>query len=139
MKWFISQPMAGMTDEQILARRNEIIDLIKSMRHNEEVEIIDSFTKSEEIVGKGRIAMLGDSIMLMKDADVVFFANGWEKSAGCNVEHEVCVQYHLRRIYESALNTHYNPAEVCTNYTEKRTPFSPSPFSQNPDTVTFWR
>lgn len=136
MKWFISQPMAGMTDEEILARRNEIIALIKSMRHNEDVEIIDSFTKSEEIVGKGRIAMLGDSIMLMKDADIVFFAKGWNHSAGCNVEHEVCVQYHIRRIYEEALNTHYNPDIVDTNYIEKRTPLSQDP---NTATATFWR
>ena len=107
MKYFISQPMAGLTDEEILARRAQIIHLIKEMRPHENVEIIDSFTKSEEIQGRGRIAMLGDSIMKMYDADVVFFAKGWEKSAGCKVEHEVCVQYCIRRLYEEALNTDY--------------------------------
>lgn len=107
MKYFISQPMAGLTDEEILARRSQIIQLIKEMRPNENVEIIDSFTKSEEIVGKGRIAMLGDSIMKMRDADVVFFAVGWDKSPGCKVEHEVCVQYHIRRLFEETLGTQY--------------------------------
>jgi hypothetical protein len=51
--------------------------------------------------------MLGDSIMKMYDADVTFFAKGWEKSAGCKVEHEVCVQYHIRRLYEETMNTDY--------------------------------
>jgi len=102
MKVFISQPMAGMTDEEILTRRNELIGILKN-KYGEDIEIIDSFTKSEEIIGKGRIAMLGDSISLMRDADVVFFAHGWNKSAGCNVEHEVCVQYHIRRLFEECL------------------------------------
>lgn len=134
MKYFISQPMAGLTDEEILVRRGQIIQLIKAMRPNENVEIIDSFTKSEEIQGRGRIAMLGDSIMKMYDADVAFFAKGWERSAGCKVEHEVCVQYQIRRLYEETLNTNYNPAEVCTNYTEKHWLLT-----QGPDIATFWR
>lgn len=100
MNVFISQPMAGLTDEQILARRNQLIEKIKSWFPNNEIDVIDSFTKSEEICGRGRIAMLGDSIAMMRDADTVVFADGWEKSPGCNVEHEVCVQYHIHRLYE---------------------------------------
>jgi hypothetical protein len=102
MKAFISQPMNGMTDDEIRARREELIRIIK-LHCGENTEIIDSFTKSEEIVGKGRIAMLGDSISMMRDADVVLFAKGWQNSAGCNVEHEVCVQYHIRRLFEETM------------------------------------
>lgn len=103
LKVFISQPMAGFTDAQILEKRNQLIQIIKSKFDKFNIEVIDSFEKSEEIVGAGRIAMLGHSIMLMKDADIVFFARNWRKSAGCCVEHEVCVQYKIRRLYEDVI------------------------------------
>lgn len=106
-KVFISQPMAGMTDAEILERRKELIELVKHKYADEEIEVIDSFTKSEEIVGKGRIAMLGDSISLMADADIVIFAKNWRKSKGCMVEHEVCVQYRIMRIYEELISIPY--------------------------------
>ena len=102
MKLFISQPMAGLTDEKIRKRREELIQLVKE-KFSEDIEVIDSFTKSEEIVRRGRIAMLGDSIMKMHDADMVIFASGWRRSAGCNVEHEVCVRYNISRLYEEEL------------------------------------
>jgi hypothetical protein len=102
MKLFISQPMAGLTDEKIRERREELIQLVKK-KFSEDIEVIDSFTKSEEIVGRGRIAMLGDSIMKMYDADMVIFASDWRRSAGCNVEHEVCKQYCIPRLYEEDL------------------------------------
>ena len=41
-KVFISQPMRGLTDEEILEKRNEIKKDIKS-KINEEIEFIDSF------------------------------------------------------------------------------------------------
>ena len=102
MKVFISQPMNGMSDQDILERRKQLIELAKQ-RCGNDVEIIDSFTKSEDIIGRGRIAMLGDSIALMRDADVVLFARGWKTSAGCKVEHEVCVQYNIRRLFEELI------------------------------------
>ena len=99
-KVFISQPMAGLTDECILKRRNELIEKIKSWFPEEELEFIDSYTKPEEIAGRGRITMLGDSIMKMQDANLCVFAAGWKNSPGCIVEHEVCVQYQIQRLFE---------------------------------------
>lgn len=119
MKVFISQPMAGLTDEQILKRRNELIDKITDWYIGEDIDIIDSFTKSEEIVGRGRIVMLGDSIMKMADADVSVFAKGWDKSPGCNVEHEVCVQYKIRRLYEDLMNEQHKPPKQQENTSQK--------------------
>ena len=42
MKVFISQPMRDKTDEQIESEREKAIKAIRE-KHNEEVEIIDSF------------------------------------------------------------------------------------------------
>ena len=109
MKVFISQPMAGLTDAQILQRRNEIIQKVRDWYSGQDIDVIDSFTKSEEIVGRGRIAMLGDSIAMMRDATVCVFATGWQKSAGCKVEHEVCVQYKIQRLYEDLMKEQHKP------------------------------
>lgn len=98
MKFFISQPMAGLKDSEILEKRNEIIALIKEKYPD--AEIIDSFSKSEDIVDRGRVAMLGHSIMLMWDADYVFMCNGWMRSNGCVIENEVASRYNIKRVYE---------------------------------------
>lgn len=99
MKIFISQPMNGLKDSQILEKRAEMIRLLTD-HYGEGIEIIDSFTKSEDVIGRGRVAMLGDSIMKMWDADIVLFCDGWSGSAGCTVEYEVCSRYDIKRIYE---------------------------------------
>lgn len=109
IKVFISQPMAGLTDKEILKRREQLIEMTKHWFRDDTLEFIDSFTKSEDIVGRGRIAMLGDSIAMMHDANLVVFARGWDKSAGCKVEHEVCVQYKIRRMYEDGMNEQHEP------------------------------
>lgn len=112
MKVFISQPMAGLTDEQILERRNECIQKLKDWYGDTKIEPINSFVKSEGIVAGGRIVMLGHSIQLMADAEVVFFAAGWEKSHGCIVEHAVCEQYEIRAIYEEYFGDPTKPKET---------------------------
>ena len=94
MNIFISQKMAGFTDEQIMKRRQEIMDFCRKTFH-EPCDFIDSFTKSQDIVDGGRIAMLGDSISKMSTADLVVFDEGWELSNGCNVERMVCAKYRI--------------------------------------------
>lgn len=92
MKVFISQPMSGKTDEEIINRREEIkkycIKIFKKP-----MDFIDSFTKPNELVEHGRVAMLGHSVSLMYDADLVVFDEKWDKSPGCRVERFVCEEY----------------------------------------------
>lgn len=42
---------------------------------------------------------LGESIKKMSEADVVYFATGWAKARGCQIEHECAVKYNLQ-VYE---------------------------------------
>ena len=94
MKVFISQPMNGKSDEEILKRRKEIQDYcIKTFQ--KPCDFIDSFSKKDDTIRKGRIAMLGDSISLMCDAELVVFDKGWEKTHGCRVERMVCAEYSI--------------------------------------------
>lgn len=94
MKIFISQKMSGLTDDEIITRRHEIMEICKR-EFREPCEFIDSFTKSDEQIKDGPISMLGDSISKMCDADLVVFDSRWEESRGCNVERMVCAEYHI--------------------------------------------
>ena len=99
MKIFISQPMAGKSDETILKERALFIEMVKlQIGIDKDVTFIDSFTKPMDITDS-RIKMLGHSIMMMGDADLVVFLPGWSKSPGCLVEFEVCKQYGVKTLF----------------------------------------
>ena len=72
-KLFISQPMRGKTDEEILKERKEAIEAAERIL-GEEVEVIDSFFEKAPVDAKP-LWFLGKSIELLSDADIVFFAN----------------------------------------------------------------
>lgn len=73
-KLFISQPMGGKTDEEILAVRKQTI-VKASELVGEPVEVIDSFFQSAP-VGAKPLWFLGKSLELLADADVAYFAPG---------------------------------------------------------------
>lgn len=90
-KLFISQPMSGKSDEQILAERQKAIECAE--RHlGEPVEVIDSFFQSDPAYARP-LWFLGKSIELLSTADVAYFAKGWEEARGCKIENECAIQY----------------------------------------------
>lgn len=89
-KLFISQPMKDKTDEEIKAERAKIIESITKWYG--EVEVIDSFFEAAPHDARP-LWFLGKSLELLSTADIVFFAEGWEKYRGCRIEHECVVQY----------------------------------------------
>ena len=98
-KLFISQPMRGLTDEEILKTREEIrIKAEKTI--GEPIELIDSFFEDFKPIGNIPVAYLGKSISLLATADVAYFGEGWEDARGCKIEHEVAVQYCIDRIVD---------------------------------------
>jgi hypothetical protein len=89
-KLFISQPMRGLTDEEILKTREEIrIKAEKTI--GEPIELIDSFFEDFKPIGNIPVAYLGKSISLLATADVAYFGEGWKDARGCKIEHEVAV------------------------------------------------
>ena len=89
-KVFISQPMNGKTDDEILAERQAIIELAKE--YLGEIEIIDSFFAEAPHDAKP-LWFLGKSFELLADADVAYFADGWQLARGCKLEHDACIAY----------------------------------------------
>ena len=98
-KLFISQPMSGLSDEEILKARQEI-KLKAEKEIGEPVELIDSFIDEcpGEINKSVPVWYLGKSIQFLSQADVAYFGEGWREARGCKIEHEVAVQYGIDRI-----------------------------------------
>lgn len=92
-KLFISQPMNGKTNEQILEERQKAISSF-----DDEIEVIDSFFKDAPHDATP-LWYLGESIKLLGDADVVYFCKDWEKYRGCTIEHECAVRYGKEIVY----------------------------------------
>ena len=67
-KLFISQPMKGKTDEEIIHERNIAIRRAKAIL-KDDVQVTDS----------------------LSTADIVYFTVGWDKDRGCEIEHAICV------------------------------------------------
>ncbi len=101
-KLFISQPMRGKTDEEILAERKKAIE---SAERNlgEPVEVIDSFFRNAPADARP-LWFLGKSLELLSTADIAYFAKGWEDARGCRIENQCAIEYGI---------------EVIEDYTEK--------------------
>lgn len=89
MKVFISQPMRGRSDEEILAERNQIIEDVR--RDYPFLEVLDSFFGDSDM--SRALEYLGESIKLLAQADLAVFAPGWQEARGCRIEYECCKQY----------------------------------------------
>lgn len=98
-KVMISQPMRGISEEDIKNTRSRVTALLVEQGY----EVIDSrikFSLHWESDVKTPIYYLGLSILYMSLCDIVYFCKGWEKARGCRVEHEIANAYGLQIIYE---------------------------------------
>lgn len=100
-KLFISQPMNGKTDEEILAERERAIEAAKE-KIGEDVEVIDSFFDDYPPDGTPAVGLwyLGKSLQLLSGADVAYFIKGWDSARGCVIEHGCAVAYSIERVIE---------------------------------------
>ena len=96
LKLFLSQPMRGKTDEQILAEREKAIKAA-SEAVGEEVEVIDTFY-TDFAEGTKSLEYLARSIKDLATADVAYFARDWEKYRGCKIEHTCALEYGIDTI-----------------------------------------
>lgn len=93
VKVFISQPMKGKTDEEILAVREKAIASVKEkIADGEEVLVIDSFLQGAPADARP-LWFLGKSLELLSTADVAYFAKGWENARGCRIENTCAIEY----------------------------------------------
>lgn len=92
-KLFISQPMNGKTKEEIFAVREKAIESAKR-NLGEDVEVIDSYFEDYNPEnGCVPLKYLSKSLELLADADVAYFAKGWENARGCKIENTCAIAY----------------------------------------------
>lgn len=105
MKAMLSQPMAGKTEEEIIATRERAIAVLKERGY----EIIntlftDEWYSKESMKERGveniPLCFLAKSLENMSLCHAAYFCKGWENARGCKIEHEAAKAYGLTIIYE---------------------------------------
>ena len=95
-KLFVSQPMRGKSNEEILAVRQRAIESAER-NFGEKFDVIDSFFQNAPVDAKP-LWFLGKSLELLADADVAYFAKGWEEARGCRIENTCAIEYGIEVI-----------------------------------------
>lgn len=93
--YFISQPMSGISAEEILSLRDKCEEAIKRYNTSYASVIISNFNPSY----RNPLRALGNSIMLLADADYCVFIDHCcfnSNSRGCNIEYQVCKKYGIK-------------------------------------------
>ena len=103
IRLFISQPMKGKSDEEILKVREQAIAEAKArLGRDREIEVIDSFFKGAT-AEEWPLWFLGNSLELLSTADVAYFVNGWKAARGCRIEHICAVEYGIKVMEEKMI------------------------------------
>lgn len=104
-KAMLSQPMAGKTDEEIVATRKKAIKVLEEKGY----EIVntlftDKWYTNESMKERGVVQILlcflAKSLENMSLCHAVYFCKGWENARRCRIEHDAAVAYGLDIIYE---------------------------------------
>lgn len=104
-KAMFSQPMNGLTDEEIIKTREKAVAYLESKGY----EVVNTFFtdewySKEKMLERGIVnipmCFMAKSIENMCMCHVAYFAKGWEKARGCRIEHEVAKAYGMEILYE---------------------------------------
>lgn len=96
-KVFISQPMKGRTEQEILEERADLLSIAKEKYPD--AELIDSYFEDyNPTSGNIGLKYLAKSLELLADADVAYFAKGWHKARGCTIENQCAMAYGIDRV-----------------------------------------
>lgn len=104
-KAMLSQPMAGKTNEEIIATRERAIKSLNKLGY-EVVNTLftDEWYSQKKMEERGVVQIplcfLAKSLESMSLCHVAYFCKGWEKTRGCRIERDAAVAYGLKVIYE---------------------------------------
>lgn len=104
-KAMLSQPMAGKSNEEIIATRERAIKVLTEKGY----EIVNTLFTDEWYSHKAMeergvvnipLCFLAKSLENMSKCHAAYFCRGWEQARGCQIEHAAAVAYGLEIIYE---------------------------------------
>ena len=98
-KVLISQPMRGLSTEQIKANREQAVEIIIANG----CEVLDSifdFDGIENVKNKPLYCLAKSAKLIAEEVDAVHFMKGWKQARGCVMEHAACLAYGIPVYYE---------------------------------------
>ena len=103
-KAMISQPMNGLTDEEIEKTRNKAIKHLERLGYKVVNTLFtDEWYSNKAMKDRGveniPLFFLAKSLEKMSLCDVAYFCDGWEDDRECRIEHETAEEYELDIIY----------------------------------------
>ena len=104
-KAMLSQPMAGKTNEEIIATREKTIRVLEEKGYRiVNTLFTDEWYSKEKMAERGVVQIplcfLAKALENMSLCDAVYFCKGWKDARGCRIEHEAAVAYGLDVLYE---------------------------------------
>ena len=95
MEVFLSHPMHGLTDEEVMEIRSAAYRYLKGV-YGDDIRLIDNYRHRGTPEDAGRLWHLGRSIQQMEKADAIYFCRDWEDAKGCRIEERIAREYGLR-------------------------------------------
>lgn len=104
-KAMLSQPMAGKTEEEIVATREKAIEELEERGYQlVNTLFTDEWYSKEQMSDRGVVQIplcfLAKSLENMSLCHAAYFCKGWENARGCKIEHDAAKAYGLEVIYE---------------------------------------
>ena len=105
MKAMLSQPMNGLSKDEIIKTREKAIKTLENMGY-EVVNTLftDEWYSEQNMKDRGVVnrplCFLAKSLENMSLCNVAYFAKNWERYRGCKAEHDIAKAYGLTIIYE---------------------------------------
>lgn len=107
-KAMLSQPMAGKSDEEIIATREKAIKVLEEKGYEVvNTPFTDEWYSTENMEARGVVQIplfsLAKSLENMSLCHAVYFCDGWKVARGCLIEHGAALNYGLEMLYEDDL------------------------------------
>lgn len=122
MNVFISQPMVGLTNNELKKYRSKVLNMIQRRYPTEKIRFITNPLIANLPHDDNSIVWyLGKSLECIASANLVFFSKDWEIDYICSLQHLICHYYHIPIAYEDGYFTHES---VCYHYDANNSPLS---------------
>lgn len=104
-KAMLSQPMAGKSEEEIIATREKAIKALEEKGYEVvNTPFTDAWYSKDQMTLRGVVQIplcfMAKSLENMSHCHAAYFCKGWEDTRGCKIEHAAAIAYGLEVIYE---------------------------------------
>ena len=106
MNVFISQPMVGLTNDELKKYRSKVLGMIQRRYPTEKINLINPPYPYYPHGHNESVWALGKSLEYIAQADLVFFSKYREISYMCSLQHAICRYYNIPIASEDEYFTH---------------------------------